>query len=429
MHFSLPFGHHQKVDFDVPDENLTYYVGRKKLPAAPDVRGSVAEALKKPIGIPPLNKLVKRSDKVVVLVDDLTRPTPQNAVLPSVLEGLCAGGLSADNVQIMIALGTHRPMTEAEIVDHLGPEVAEQFEVTNSDYKDDKRLVDLGMTELGIPALVNKTVVEADFVLGVGNIVPHNAAGWGGGGKIILPGVCGEESVGTLHIAAGRVKPIGKLVATLDNPMRRDINIIARRAGLKAIVNTVLNNEDKVVRVLAGDPEQAFRQGVRTARQVYCQDVPELADIVIFSTYPADIDYWQGMKALDFAHVGVRKGGTVVLITPCTERISPTHPSFKARATENYRKLLEAVNRKEFEDLPAAGALLMHSQMLERVKIICYSTGLTEEDKRALGFEHASTVNEAIKMAFKKHGRHARVGVIECGEVVPVAPHSDIWES
>ena len=429
VHFKLPFGHHQTVEFDIPEKNLSYYVERKRLPAVSDVRASVAEALKKPIGMPPLSKLAKKGDKVVVLVDDLTRPTPQNKVLPPVLEGLCAGSLSADNVQIMIALGTHRAMTDSEIVEHLGPEVAERFEVTNSDCKDERRLVNLGMTELGIPALVNKTVAEADFVLGVGNIVPHNAAGWGGGGKIILPGVCGEESVGMLHIAAGKVVPIGKLVATLDNPMRRDINIIARKAGLNAIVNTVLNNEDKVVRVLAGHPEQAFREGVGTARQVYCQDVPELADIVIFSTYPADIDYWQGMKALDFAHVGVRKGGTVVMITPCTERISPTHPSFKAQATESYHTLLEAVERKEFEDLPAAGALLMHSQMLERAKIICYSTGFTEEDKQALGFEHAPTVDEAIRMAFKRHGEHAKVGVIECGEVVPVAPHSDIWDS
>ncbi|HXZ98406.1 MAG TPA: nickel-dependent lactate racemase [Candidatus Acidoferrum sp.] len=429
MHFKLPFGHHQKVDFDIPDKNLTYYVERKKLPPVSDVCDSVVEAVNKPIGMPPLSKLAKRGDKVVVLVDDLTRPTPQNEVLPPVLEELCAGGLSADDVQIMIALGTHRAMSDAEIVDHLGPEVAERFEVTNSDYKDEKRLVNLGMTQLGIPALVNKAVVDADFVIGVGNIVPHNAAGWGGGGKIILPGVCGEDSVGMLHIAAGKVVPIGKLVATLDNSMRRDINIIAAKAGLKAIVNTVLNNEDRVVRVLAGDPEQAFREGVATARQVYCKNVPELADIVVFSTYPADIDYWQAMKALDFAHVGVKKGGTIVLITPCTERISPTHPSFRTRATEGYSSLLEAVNKKEFDDPPAAGALLMHSQILERANIICYSTGLTEEDEKALGFEHASSVDEAIKMAFKKHGEHARIGVMECGEVVPVAPRSDIWDS
>lgn len=429
MHFKLPYGHYQKAEFDVPDRNLAFYVERKRLPPVSNVHHSVTDALKAPIGIPPLGRLAKRGDKVLVLVDDLTRPTPQNEILPTVLDELCSGGLSDDDVEIIIGLGTHRPMTDAEIIDHLGPEVAERFEVSNHDCKDERRLVNLGTTELGIPALVNKTVTEADLVIAVGNIVPHNAAGWGGGGKMILPGVCGEDSVGMLHIASGKVKPIGKLVATLENPMRRDIEIIARKAGLKAIVNTVLNNEDKVVRVVAGELGHAFREGVGTARQVFCPDVPEVADVIIFSTYPADIDYWQAMKALDFAHVGVRKGGTIVLTTPCPERISPTHPSFKARATESYSKLLDAVNRNEIEDLPAAGALLMHAQMREHANIICYSTGLTEDDKRALGFDHASTVDEAVQMALKRHGDRARVGVLECGEVVPVAPRPDLWAS
>ena len=421
MHFQLPYGRHQKVEFDVPDRNLAFYVERRKMLPVADVRHSVVEALKRPIGTPPLGRMAKKGDKVIVLVDDLTRPTPQNEVLPTVLEELCSSGLRTENIEIMIGLGTHRPMTDEEIVDHLGPEVAERFEVSNHDFKDERKLVNLGTTELGIPALVNRNVIDADLVISVGNIVPHNAAGWGGGAKMILPGVCGEESVGMLHIGAGKVKPIGKLVATIDNPMRRDINIIAQKAGLRAIVNTVLNNEDKVVRVLAGDPVQAFREGVGTAREVFCQTIPELADVIIFSTYPADIDYWQAMKALDFAHVGIRRGGTIVLITPCTERISPTHPSFRDRATESYSKLLDAVNKKEIEDLPAAGALLMHSQMREHANIICYSSGLTMEDKRALGFEHASTIEEAIGMALKRHGEKARVGILECGEVVPVA--------
>jgi len=429
VHFRLPYGHYQKVEFDVPDRNLAFYVERKRLPPVSDVRRSITEAVKRPIGIPPLDKLAKQGDKVVVLVDDLTRPTPQNEILPTVLGELCSGGLSDNNVEIVIGLGTHRPMTDAEIVDHLGPEVAERFEVWNHDCKDERGLVNLGTTELGIPALVNRAVTGADLVIAVGNIVPHNAAGWGGGGKMILPGVCGEDSVGILHIASGKVKPIGKLVATLENPMRRDIEVIARKAGLKAIVNTVLNNEDKVVRVVAGELGQAFREGVGMARQVFCQDVPEVADAIIFSTYPADIDYWQAMKALDFAHVGVRKGGTIVLVTPCPERVSPTHPTFKDRATESYSKLLDAVNKNEIEDLPAAGALLMHSQMREHANIICYSTGLTGEDKRSLGFEHASTVEEAVQMALKRHGDHARVGVLECGEVVAVAPRPDLWAS
>ncbi len=426
MHFTLPYGHHQKVKFDIPDRNVAFYVKRKGLPSVPDVRNSVVEAVRDPTGTPPLNKIAKKNDSIIVLVDDLTRPTPQKEILPVVLRELCSSRANEDNIKIMIGLGTHRPMTDAEILDHLGPEVVERFGVSNHDFRDDRRLVNLGTTELGIPALVNRAVVDADLVVSVGNIVPHNAAGWGGGGKMILPGVCGEESVGILHIAAGRVKPIGSLVATADNPMRRDINTIARKAGLKAIVNTVLNNEDRVVRVFAGDPEQAFRDGVETARQVFCRVVPELTDVIVFSTYPADIDYWQAMKALDFAHVGVRKGGTIVFITPCPERISPTHPSFRNRATESYASLLEAVDRDEIEDLPVAGALLMHAQMREHANIVCYSTGLTEEDKVDLGFEHASTIEEAIEIALKRHGERARVGVLECGEVVPVAPRTNI---
>ena len=422
MHFKLPYGHHQTVEFDVLDRNLAFFVERKKLPAVHDVSQSVSKALKKPLGSPPFDRMAKKGDKVVVIVDDLTRPTPQKEVLPTVLEQLCSNRVSEDDVEVMIGLGTHRPMTDAEILDHLGLEVAERFTISNHDYKDERKLVDLGTTDLGIPALVNKTVVEADLVVSVGNIVPHNAAGWGGGGKMILPGVCGEDSVGMLHIAAGKIKPISKLVATLENPMRGGINEIARKAGLKAIVNTVLNNEDKIVHVFAGEPVRAFRDGVATAREVFCQKIDEPADVIIFSTYPADIDYWQGMKALDFAHVGVRKGGTIVLITPCPERISPMHPSFKTLATESYSKLIYAVEKREIENLPVAGALLMHSQIREHANIICYSTGLTEEDKQALGFEHAPTIEEAIQTALKRHGERARIGVLECGEVVPGAP-------
>jgi nickel-dependent lactate racemase len=422
MHFKIPYAH-QTVEFDVPDRNLAFYIHRSNMRPAKSAQELVIDALKQPYGTPRINQLAKGKDKIVVLVDDITRPTPVKEVLPVVLEQLCSDRVKEDQVEIIIGLGTHRPMSDSETKDHLGPEVVERFTISNHDFKDETKLLNLGTTELGIPALVNKSVVDADFVLSVGNIVPHNAAGWGGGAKMILPGVSGEESVGMLHIAAGKVRPIKDLVATLDNPMRRDINAIAKKAGLKVIVNTVLNSEDKPIRVFAGEPQQAFREGVGTARQVFCQNVTELADVIVFSTYPADIDYWQAMKALDFAHVGVRKGGTIVLLTPCPERISPTHSTFGQYATKSYKEITEAIENRVIKDLPAAGALLMHSQLREHANIICCSTGLTEEDTRSLGFERASTIDDAMRMAMKRHGDLARVGVLECGEVVPVCDH------
>lgn len=419
MHFTIPYSH-ENAQFDVPDRNLAFFVRRSQLPAAENVHQSIMDAMRQPYGTPPIGKLASGRERIIVLVDDVTRPTPLKKILPPILQQLCAAGAQADRIKIIIGLGTHRPMSDMEIKEHLGEEIVEGFEISNHNYKDDNRLIKLGTTELGVPAIVNKEVVDADFVLSVGNIVPHNAAGWGGGAKMILPGVSGEESVGMLHIAAGKVRPVGDLVATLDNSMRRDINAIAKKAGLNAIVNTVLNNQDETVRVVAGEPEQAFNEGVKTARSVFCQNVSELADVIVFSTYPADIDYWQAMKALDFAHVGVKKGGTIVLITPCPERISPTHSVFAEYATKSFKEILEAVNKKMIKDLPAAGALLMHAQIREHANVICYSTGLTEEDTRSLGFERALTIEEAIQKAMTRHGDHARIGVLECGEVVPV---------
>jgi len=347
-------------------------------------------------------------------------------ILPTILELLCSNGVEEGHVEIIVGLGSHRAMTDAEIANRVGPEIAERFTVSQHDCLNEERLVNLGGTELGIPVQVNKTIVDADLVLGVGNIVPHSSAGWSGGTKAILPAVSGARPIGMLHVEAGKVRPIWKLAAALDNPIRRCMNEAARLAGLRAVVNTVLNHEDSVIGVFAGDPVQAHRAGVTAASEVFCHKVDELADIVICSTYPADIDFWQAGKALAYANLGVRKDGTIILITPCPERISPAHPGLTARATESYSTLLRAVERGEIEDPSTAGFLLMHSQLLEHAHVICYSRGLTEEDKRGLGFEHASTVEQAIHMAVSRHGLQARVGVLECGEVVPVAPRNSL---
>lgn len=408
------------------DRNVAFFVKRKKVAPLRNVRESVVEALKKPINSVPIDRMAKKRKRIVLIVDDLTRLTPQRKILPTILELLCSNRVEEDNIEIMVGLGSHRTMTDAEIIDRIGPEIAERFAVSQHDCLDDERLVNLGTTRLGIPALVNKAVVDADLVLAVGNIVPHNAAGWGGGGKMVLPGVCGAKSIGMLHIAAGRIKPIWKLVATLHNPIRACIDETARMAGLKAVVNTVLKHDDEISGVFVGDPVQAHRMGVTAASKVFCQKVDELADIVICSTYPADIDYWQAGKGLNYANLGVRNGGTIILITPCPERISPAHPGLTARATESYSSLLDAVEKGEIENPSVAGFLLMHSQLLEHANVVCYSQGLTEEDQRALGFTHASTVEEAIHMALKRHGEQARIGVLECGEVVPIAPRAHL---
>lgn len=420
MRIKLQYGKDKTVIVDVPDKNVLFIVDRGVAPPLKKPRGEIRRSLKNPIGTPSLQELVGPKGKVVIVGDDITRPTPQSIIVPVLLDELNAVGIPNENIQVIIALGTHREMSEKEIREKYGSEVVKRVPVVNHDFKDLKKLVDMGKTETGIPISVNKEVYDADFVMGVGNIVPHCLAGWGGGGKIIQPGICGEETTAMTHAMAAKVRPISKLMGSLDSKVREEIDAIALKAGLKLIVNTVLNREDKISHVVVGDPIEAFREGVKVAQGIYCPEVPGLADIVVVSSYPADIDYYQASKPLAYASLAVKQGGTMVLITPCHEGISPVHAIFKERATLTYIENLEAIDKKEIDDLIAGAVLLVHAQILERAEVICYSNGLTEEDKKALGFKHASTVEEAMKMAFKSQGKDAKVGILKCGEILPI---------
>lgn len=419
MRIRLPYGREQTVALEIPEENLGFVVDRSEAPALKDPREELRRSLRNPIVTPSLLDMVRPRDNVVIVVDDITRPTPQRVLLPVLLDELNTIGVQDKNIELIIALGTHRKMNQKEIIERYGGEVVDRVSVTNHDYKDQKGLVNLGKTKSGTKITVNKAVYEADFVIGVGNIIPHCYTGWGGGGKIIQPGVCGEEITAMTHVTAGKIRPTSKLAGRLDHEVRMEIDSVALKAGLNLIVNTILNQEDKVSRIVVGHPIEAFKEGVKTAENIHCRKVAGYVDIVIISSYPADIDYWQAIKPLVYAHMAVKQGGSLILITPCPERISPVHKVFKERASLGYCENLEAIEKGEIDDIIAGGGLLLHAQILERAEVICYSNGLTEEDKEALGFKHADTPQEAVEMAFKIQGKNAKVGILKCGEVLP----------
>lgn len=420
LNVTLPYGKDRTITVDVPNENVFFIVDRGRAPALENPREELKKALRNPIGTSPLRELVNSKDRVVIVGDDNTRPTPQSVIVPALLDELNAAGVPDENIKVVIALGTHRKMSEKEIKEKYGEEVFERVAIINHDCKDPENLVDIGVAEIGIPVRVNKEVYNADFVIGAGNIVPHPLAGWGGGGKIIFPGVCDEKTVAMTHFVASKVRPLSKLMGRLDNEIRREIDKIAVKAGLKLIVNTVLNQEDGISYLAVGHPITAFREGVKVAERIFCPKIPAPADIVVVSSYPSDIDYYQASKALAYASLAVKRGGTIVLITPCYEGISPIHPVIREKATLTYDEILKAVENNEIEDLVAVAVLFTHAQSVERAEVVCYSEGLTEEDKNALGFKHASTVEEAMKLAFKSQGRNAKVGVLKCGEILPM---------
>ena len=416
MIIRLTYGKEKQVEVEIQKENLNFIAEKGTVSTSNDYKEIIQTSIRNPIGRPPLKSIVKSNDKIVIIGDDITRPTPQNIIIPIILDELNSVGVPDKNVYVIIGLGTHRDMTKTEFRMKYGS-VEDRVEITNHDYT--ANLVNVGSTSSGIPIEVNKYVYDATFKIGIGNIVPHCYAGWGGGGKIIQPGVCGEKTTGMTHLMGGKVKPYTKLLGKIDNDVRKEIEAAAELVGLDFIINTVLDKREKIVNVVSGEPIRALRKGVEHARKIYCPKIPNSSDIIVVSSYPADIDYWQSLKPLTYASSIVKQGGTVVLLSPCPDRVSPIHSDLRDKAKIGYEGILESATTGESDDLVAAGALLLHSQILEKVDVICFSDGLRESDKEALGFTHASSPQEALEMAKKKHGRISKVGILKCGEVLP----------
>ncbi|MCX8142187.1 MAG: nickel-dependent lactate racemase [Candidatus Nezhaarchaeota archaeon] len=400
--------------------NVVYEVAPRDVPGVDDVVRAVVEAVRDPIGSRPLREIAKPGMNVVVVVDDITRATPRDRIVPVLLNELNYAGIPDSRIKVVIALGTHRYLTKEEIVKCVGLDVVRRVEVFNHEWMDSRKLVYVGDTASGIPVYVNKLVYEADLVIGVGCIVPHLCSGYGGGAKIIQPGVCGEVTTARTHVLAALIGP-ERLLGDPDNVVRREMEDVAEVVGLDFIVNVVLNRGGEVVKVVAGDMRAAFREGVKVAEGIYRRGIPELVDIVIVNSYPALIDYWQAMKGLVHAQFGVRHGGIVILYTDCPDGISPTHHKVFEKYSERSIEEVERVLREgREEDLVGLSGLFMHKRCLARSKCICVSKRLSIEEKRILGFKHADGVLEALQTSIAEHGLDAKVGIIHHGgEVYP----------
>jgi nickel-dependent lactate racemase len=421
--FKIPFGE-KFVDVNIADKNFGFYALPARTERIPDQDAVVDESLDNPIGTGRLEELVKPSMRVCVMVDDITRPTPRKKILPKVLKRLESAGVPKSNVKIIIGLGTHRTMTDFEIDSTIGKENIAGYELVNIDYRDSSRFVDLGKTASGTPVEVYRDVVESDFKIAIGNITPHIAAGWGGGAKMIQPGVCSEKTTEITHLKACTIQPVLEVCGNADNEVRKEMEVIAGDiVGLDFIVNTVLDENRNMLGVFSGHFIKAHRAGIELAKKVMCPRIPERADILIASANPCHVDYWQGCKPFIYAQYGVKEGGVLVFLLDGKEGLcgsAPRHDKIVRKySLKSFESICEAVERGEIEDIVGINVPLFHARIHGRVKTICVSNGFTREDSECLGFIHAGSIEEAMDMAYEIRGENAKVGIIPyCGETL-----------
>lgn len=277
----------------------------KHSPPLPEEK--IREALSDPVGTPPLSVLASGKRRAAIILDDITRPTPTAALLPGILDELARAGIRRTDTTVVIASGAHRRPSPADLDRKLGVPLAGTTRIIPHDGVRDVEY--LGRTKRGTPVRVNRAVMGCDLRIGIGSVCPHPAAGFSGGSKILVPGVCGIETIRYLHDHFGKEDRIG----SADNEFREELDDIAEIAGLDFIVNAVVNRRREIARVFAGDKTLAFRRGVDAARDLYGVDPLRDADITVVDTYPFDTSL-QGMKRGFWPFSRSRPDGSRVVI-------------------------------------------------------------------------------------------------------------------
>ena len=405
----IPYGR-DNVEVMVPDRNLIGIYAPREAAPVDDVKAEIRRALAAPIGSQPLQDQVRGKKNVVLIADDNTRLTPTDLLIPILLDECNAAGVSDSAITVIIALGTHRPMTDDEIIAKFGAETLQRVAIRNHPYKDPDALVDLGTTRNGGRILINRTVVEADFKIGIGSIVPHHIPGYAGGAKIIQPGVSGEDTTAYTHLLS--VRAPRSYLGVLDNPVREELDAMARKVGMNTILNTVLNRQGQVVQAFFGDVVEAFRAGVLKSREVYEIQVPEAADIVLAGSHPCDLDFWQAHKTLYPSDLAVKAGGIVIIVTPCSEGVSRMHDDILELTSQGSRQIREMVSGKRVRDEVGAALAIAWAQVKEREEVWIVSDGICADEASKLGFRRFTAVQDALDAAIAQKGPTARVTVL-----------------
>jgi nickel-dependent lactate racemase len=402
---ALPFGN-RRIDIAV---NGDLIVPRAAEPVA-DEEAAVQAALDYPIGSPPLSHIVKRGERVAIIVNDITRLTRTELLLPPLLATLNQAGIPDSDIFIVFALGIHRPQTAAEQRQIVGEVVAARIRMFDHICTDDASLVIVGTTSFGNVVEINREVWEADRIILTGEIIYHLIAGYSGGRKSLVPGVAGFRTTTFNHrmIFDPRSRP-GVLEG---NPAHEDLLEGCRMVGPDFIVNVVLTPEGKLASVVAGHFELAHREGCRAVDSMSRCEVAEPYDLIVASAggFPVDIDLRQAHKGLENACLALRTGGSILFFAEC-----PNGAGIQSFEDYVYRYDDEFEMRKALEDnFVVGGHKAFWIARLGRLYDVQLVSTCDPEFVARCHFQHVPVGQHqaALQKLIAKHGPGARVAVI-----------------
>ena len=419
-----------KEFFSLPETwTISHFVEAEENEPLPSVEQMVLDALSRPAGTDPLATLVSKTSRIAIIVDDATRPTPVAPILKTLLSHIEAKGFKADNITIVIALGTHEVMQKDALDARLGGGISTKYRVIQHNaWQSD--LVPVVIPGDKRVLRINPEVARADLRIGISSILPHPMAGYGGGPKIVMPGVANYEFIRDHHMKH-LINPHSTAGLTKGNPFHEDCMRAARAIGLDFLINCVYDKKGQIFRIIGGSLEIAFAKAVEICLAKLGHQFEEKVDITIASAYPHSHGH-QFFKCLSTPDAVTKDAGAILLVAPIVAPISTefinSFQVIKEKSKDNSAAYIKDHLSRGVAYLPDKSIdfnMAMSTPFLRpKIRTILVSPMISENEARTMGLEHASSVEAGLKMLETRYAK-ASVAVFPAGGlIVPITA----WE-
>jgi nickel-dependent lactate racemase len=415
----------EKLSFSLPKGwNLISAVDKPPVPGVADPIAEIRRALDHPIGSPKLEDLARPGMEVVLLFDDLQRPTPVHLAMPEILDRLNRAGIPDERITGICALGTHPIPTIEQLKKKVGNQVFSRLQgriFAHNPHASDNAII--GRTHRGTLVEVNRYVAFADLIIGVGECMPHPVAGFGGGFKIVMPGVCSYRSVASHHFTWMRHRS-SRVNVLEGNSFFEEIVDAGRLSRMPFKLDFIINDKKEVIKAFAGDPVAEHREASNYAASLYLVPLQKLADVTITSAFPLEVGV-QATKALTMAGFCTRSGGAIVWVAPQKEAGSIL-PLVKEMGSDEsagdfHRRLIEGNIPDHLKSFGISYIMqvVYFKELSEKFSVFHVTDGLSPEQVKMMKFSYSANLQESINQLAEKMPK-ADVAVFPSGgNIIP----------
>ena len=405
-----------EIGVDVPNPNLISVLTSQEFPPIENPEQAILDALETPTDSPALSEMAKNRKSATIVISDITRPVPNKLILPPMLRIIEEQGVPREEIRILIATGIHRPNEGDELLEMVGSQIMENYQIVNHFSQKQETLINLGQTQNGTPVLINRLYVESDLKVISALIEPHLMAGYSGGRKAICPGLASIETMKIMHGPQILEHPKASVGILEGNPFHAEATEIALMAGVDFSLNVTINDRRQLTGVFAGDMVNAHLAGAKFAEKQTKATLPEPADVVIVSCagYPLDTTFYQAIKGVLSAIEVVKEGGMVILVAECQEGIGSGPFTDLILKTKNLEQFVRntynpknfVIDQWQLEELAKA---------IRKANVYFYSDKIPYEQQQQLFVNPLKSPNEGVEIALKKYGKDAKIVAIPDG--------------